>query len=170
MRSPGLLGWERVAAGSPLLDIAQATLRLQGWSDEAVEVALAPTPRRAALARGTPSPARGRRPRRGRNDGSAARADVCGGRDRPAADRIARGDRHDAALDDGTRSQPDRAVDRRQEQAHALAAWPPTYTSASARRRKIPCPTSLMLPISWPRDASPAVGTRRASPTKRPRR
>ena len=36
----GLLGWERVAAGSPLLDIAQATLRLQGWSDEAVEVAL----------------------------------------------------------------------------------------------------------------------------------
>jgi hypothetical protein len=36
----GLLGWERVAAGSPLLDIAQATLRLHGWSDEAVEVAL----------------------------------------------------------------------------------------------------------------------------------
>jgi Ser/Thr protein kinase RdoA (MazF antagonist) len=36
----GLLGWERVAAGSPLLDIAQATLRLQGWSDDAVEVAL----------------------------------------------------------------------------------------------------------------------------------
>jgi Ser/Thr protein kinase RdoA (MazF antagonist) len=36
----GLLGWERVAAGSPLLDIAQATLRLQGWSDEAVEVTL----------------------------------------------------------------------------------------------------------------------------------
>jgi aminoglycoside phosphotransferase (APT) family kinase protein len=36
----GLLGWERVAAGSPLLDIAQATLRLQGWTDEAVEVAL----------------------------------------------------------------------------------------------------------------------------------
>jgi hypothetical protein len=36
----GLLGWERIAAGSPLLDIAQATLRLQGWSDEAVEVAL----------------------------------------------------------------------------------------------------------------------------------
>jgi len=35
-----LLGWARVAAGSPLLDIAQATLRLQGWSDEAVEVAL----------------------------------------------------------------------------------------------------------------------------------
>jgi aminoglycoside phosphotransferase (APT) family kinase protein len=37
----GLLGWERVAAGSPLLDIAQATLRLQGWSDDAVELALA---------------------------------------------------------------------------------------------------------------------------------
>ena len=36
----GLLGWERVAAGSPLLDIAQATLRLQGWSDESVEVVL----------------------------------------------------------------------------------------------------------------------------------
>jgi Ser/Thr protein kinase RdoA (MazF antagonist) len=36
----GLLGWGRVAAGSPLLDIAQATLRLQGWSDEAVERAL----------------------------------------------------------------------------------------------------------------------------------
>jgi hypothetical protein len=36
----GLLGWERVAAGSPLLDIAQATLRLQGWSDDSVEVAL----------------------------------------------------------------------------------------------------------------------------------
>jgi aminoglycoside phosphotransferase (APT) family kinase protein len=36
----GLLGWERLAVGSPLLDIAQATLRLQGWSDEAVEVAL----------------------------------------------------------------------------------------------------------------------------------
>ncbi len=37
----GLLGWERVAAGSPLLDIAQATLRLQGWSDETVETAIA---------------------------------------------------------------------------------------------------------------------------------
>jgi aminoglycoside phosphotransferase (APT) family kinase protein len=36
----GLLGWERVAAGSPLLDIAQATLRLQGWNDDAVELAL----------------------------------------------------------------------------------------------------------------------------------
>jgi aminoglycoside phosphotransferase (APT) family kinase protein len=37
----GLLGWERVAVGSPLLDIAQAILRLQGWNDEAVEMALA---------------------------------------------------------------------------------------------------------------------------------
>ena len=37
----GLLGWERVAVGSPLLDIAQAILRLQGWSDDAVEAALA---------------------------------------------------------------------------------------------------------------------------------
>ena len=37
----GLLGWERVAVGSPLLDIAQAILRLQGWSDEAVESAIA---------------------------------------------------------------------------------------------------------------------------------
>jgi hypothetical protein len=36
----GLLGWERVAAGSPLLDIAQTILRLQGWTDESVEVAL----------------------------------------------------------------------------------------------------------------------------------
>jgi Ser/Thr protein kinase RdoA (MazF antagonist) len=36
----GLLGWGQVAAGSPLLDIAQATLRLQGWSDEVVELAL----------------------------------------------------------------------------------------------------------------------------------
>ncbi len=36
----GILGWERVAAGSPLLDIAQVTLRLQGWSDDAVETAL----------------------------------------------------------------------------------------------------------------------------------
>jgi aminoglycoside phosphotransferase (APT) family kinase protein len=36
----GLLGWERVAAGSPLLDLAQAILRLQGWSDESVELAL----------------------------------------------------------------------------------------------------------------------------------
>ena len=36
----GLLGWERVSAGSPLFDIAQATLRLQGWSDDSVEVAL----------------------------------------------------------------------------------------------------------------------------------
>jgi aminoglycoside phosphotransferase (APT) family kinase protein len=37
----GLLGWERVAIGSPLLDIAQAIVRLQGWSDEAVEMAIA---------------------------------------------------------------------------------------------------------------------------------
>jgi aminoglycoside phosphotransferase (APT) family kinase protein len=37
----GLLGWERVAAGSPVLDLAQATLRLQGWRDEAVEMAVA---------------------------------------------------------------------------------------------------------------------------------
>lgn len=37
----GLLGWDRVAAGSPLLDLAQATLRLHGWSDDAVEAALA---------------------------------------------------------------------------------------------------------------------------------
>lgn len=36
----GLLGWERVAAGSPLLDLAQAILRLQGWTEEAVELAL----------------------------------------------------------------------------------------------------------------------------------
>ena len=36
----GLLGWERVAAGAPLLDLAQATLRLQGWSGESVEEAL----------------------------------------------------------------------------------------------------------------------------------
>ena len=36
----GLLGWERVAAGSPLLDLAQAVIRLQGWRDETVEMAL----------------------------------------------------------------------------------------------------------------------------------
>ncbi len=36
----GLLGWETVSVGSPLLDLAQATLRLQGWSDEAVEAAV----------------------------------------------------------------------------------------------------------------------------------
>jgi Ser/Thr protein kinase RdoA (MazF antagonist) len=40
-RLSGLLGWDRVAAGSPLLDIAQATLRLHGWSDDAVETAIA---------------------------------------------------------------------------------------------------------------------------------
>lgn len=37
----GLLGWERSAVGSPLLDVAQAILRLQGWNDEAVEMAVA---------------------------------------------------------------------------------------------------------------------------------
>lgn len=36
----GVLGWERVSAGSPLLDIAQAILRLQGWSEESAEFAL----------------------------------------------------------------------------------------------------------------------------------
>lgn len=36
----GLLGWESVSVGSPLLDLAQAMLRLQGWSDEAVEAAV----------------------------------------------------------------------------------------------------------------------------------
>lgn len=36
----GILGWERVAAGSPLLDLAQAILRLQGWTEDAVELAL----------------------------------------------------------------------------------------------------------------------------------
>jgi aminoglycoside phosphotransferase (APT) family kinase protein len=36
----GLLGWERVAVGSPLLDLAQAILRLQGWNDDAVETAV----------------------------------------------------------------------------------------------------------------------------------
>jgi Ser/Thr protein kinase RdoA (MazF antagonist) len=36
----GLLGWETVSVGSPLLDLAQATLRLQVWSDEAVETAV----------------------------------------------------------------------------------------------------------------------------------
>jgi Ser/Thr protein kinase RdoA (MazF antagonist) len=36
----GLLGWERVAAGSPVLDLAQATLRLQGWNDDTVEAAI----------------------------------------------------------------------------------------------------------------------------------
>jgi aminoglycoside phosphotransferase (APT) family kinase protein len=37
----GLLGWDRVASGSPLLDLTQATLRLQGWGDEAIETAIA---------------------------------------------------------------------------------------------------------------------------------
>jgi aminoglycoside phosphotransferase (APT) family kinase protein len=36
----GLLGWETVSVGSPLLDLAQAIVRLQGWSDEAVEAAV----------------------------------------------------------------------------------------------------------------------------------
>jgi Ser/Thr protein kinase RdoA (MazF antagonist) len=36
----GLLGWERAAVGSPLLDLAQAVLRLRGWSDDAVEATL----------------------------------------------------------------------------------------------------------------------------------
>jgi hypothetical protein len=36
-RVSGLLGWERVAVGSPLLDLAQATLRLRGWTEDAVE-------------------------------------------------------------------------------------------------------------------------------------
>jgi Ser/Thr protein kinase RdoA (MazF antagonist) len=36
----GLIGWEHVAAGSPLLDLAQATLRLHGWSVDAVEEAV----------------------------------------------------------------------------------------------------------------------------------
>lgn len=36
----GLLGWERVAVGSPLLDLAQAILRLQGWNDDAIETAV----------------------------------------------------------------------------------------------------------------------------------
>lgn len=36
----GLLGWERVAVGSPLLDLAQAILRLQGWTDDIVETTI----------------------------------------------------------------------------------------------------------------------------------
>jgi Ser/Thr protein kinase RdoA (MazF antagonist) len=36
----GLIGWERAAVGSPLLDLAQAILRLHGWSDEIVETAI----------------------------------------------------------------------------------------------------------------------------------
>jgi Ser/Thr protein kinase RdoA (MazF antagonist) len=36
-RVSGLLGWERSAIGSPLLDLAQATLRLRGWTEDAVE-------------------------------------------------------------------------------------------------------------------------------------
>lgn len=37
----GWLGWEQVAVGSPLIDLAQAIVRLQGWSEEAVETAFA---------------------------------------------------------------------------------------------------------------------------------
>jgi aminoglycoside phosphotransferase (APT) family kinase protein len=33
----GLLGWERAAFGTPLLDLAQAVVRLRGWSVAAVE-------------------------------------------------------------------------------------------------------------------------------------
>jgi hypothetical protein len=33
----GLLGWERASVGSPLLDLAQATLRLRGWTEDSVE-------------------------------------------------------------------------------------------------------------------------------------
>lgn len=36
-RVSGILGWERSAIGSPLLDLAQATVRLRGWTDDAVE-------------------------------------------------------------------------------------------------------------------------------------
>jgi aminoglycoside phosphotransferase (APT) family kinase protein len=36
----GILGWERISAGDPLLDIAQVMIRLQGWSDDAVEMGL----------------------------------------------------------------------------------------------------------------------------------
>lgn len=36
-RVSGFLGWERAAVGSPLLDLAQATLRLRGWTEDAVE-------------------------------------------------------------------------------------------------------------------------------------
>ena len=101
----GLLGWERVAAGSPLLDIAQATLRLQGWSDEAVEVAL-----------GAYAEARSLSPEERRLLPAVAALDAVATTGRLleqtyAVDetarpprRIARGDRYDAALDDGARS------------------------------------------------------------------
>jgi aminoglycoside phosphotransferase (APT) family kinase protein len=36
----GLLGWERVAVGSPLLNLAQAILRLHGWTHDSVEAAI----------------------------------------------------------------------------------------------------------------------------------
>ena len=99
----GLLGWERVAAGSPLLDIAQATLRLQGWSDEAVEVAL------GAYAETRPLSPEERRllPAVAALDAVATTGRLLeqtyAVENRPAANRIARGDRYDAALDDGAR-------------------------------------------------------------------
>lgn len=37
----GVLGWERAVAGSPLLDLSQAIVHLRGWSEEAVEAAIA---------------------------------------------------------------------------------------------------------------------------------
>ena len=40
-RLSGLLGWEAAAWGAPLLDLAQAVVRLRGWSAAGVEVALA---------------------------------------------------------------------------------------------------------------------------------
>lgn len=36
----GVLGWERAAVGTPLLDLAQAVLRLHGWTDDIVETAI----------------------------------------------------------------------------------------------------------------------------------
>lgn len=36
----GILGWERTSAGDPLLDVAQAMLRLQEWSDDTVELGI----------------------------------------------------------------------------------------------------------------------------------
>jgi Ser/Thr protein kinase RdoA (MazF antagonist) len=37
----GILGWDHVAYGSPLLDVAQAAVRLRGWSAATVEETLA---------------------------------------------------------------------------------------------------------------------------------
>ncbi|MFN8590729.1 MAG: aminoglycoside phosphotransferase family protein [Thermomicrobiales bacterium] len=45
----GLLGWERAVAGSPLLDLSQAIVRLRGWSEEAVEAAIGAYSERVAL-------------------------------------------------------------------------------------------------------------------------